>query len=258
MSFADRINSQIETYINIISEKFSLDEDELKNIWYGNSESSKTEKKTKEVKTKTSIKSSSSSSEGCAFILTRGDRKGDPCGKKCASTSEYCSTHNNQLSKKKDKEVKSSVPNVKPLASRQKEKILKAIPNSPYFSHPPTGLVFEEKVMNDEKKQYVIGKLNGTDIVELNESDKELCQAQNFKISSYPESLRKESTTVTTKRKVSVGKVPIGKKSEADKHDEIVACLGLSKDEVDSENTESENIESENIEDVEEEAEDLE
>jgi hypothetical protein len=96
---ANIMSGYIQKFCQEISEKTELSCEELTEIWENVSSQKITSKTTSKPATKTTKKPMTSAYGGCVFIITRGERKGQPCGKNTTSGSTMCSAHNKSAQK---------------------------------------------------------------------------------------------------------------------------------------------------------------
>jgi len=92
--------------------------------------------------------SSSSTSSGCQHKFTRGDNKGETCGKACATGSKFCTRH-----KKGTDELE---PVAKPVEPKQSSK-----------SKAPATEVGLTPASSDDKEDYTLQRIAGTDLLRI-------------------------------------------------------------------------------------------
>ena len=190
------IKNAIEEFSKIISEKYDIEAFELENIW--NKVSSDITisivikndiKNTKNVKEKTSPKSAekneNKSEDGCPYIYTRGENKGEQCGGKTKEGVVYCSRHKKfeevgQMEKKKMPQSKTISAKAGPKKTsppkKQIDKTLRMNKEINKFWHPESELIFKSK---DER--VVIGSYKNKTINKLSDDDIMLCEQYGFK-----------------------------------------------------------------------------
>ena len=190
------IKNAIEEFSKIISEKYDIEASDLENIW--NKVSSDITisivikndiKNTKNVKKNTSPKAmeknEKKSEDGCPYIYTRGENKGEQC---CGKTKEgvvYCSRHKKfeevgQMEKKKMPQAKTISAKAGPKKTsppkKQIDKTLRMNKEINKFWHPESELIFKSK---DER--VVIGSYKNKIINKLSDDDIMLCEQYGFK-----------------------------------------------------------------------------
>jgi len=193
----DSINKSVHTFIKNISKKYNLDEEELESIW---NETEDVPQKVSRVQSsfppqlskpaqskKESPKSFKGSEvEGCPYLFTKGEKKGEICGSNPKGDCVYCSRHKKYegLSPKQKK----TLPTPKKSVSSTIKSARKTSPESKTVDvilrkhriigqhwHSATGIVF-----NDE---YVaIGKCENDKLVPLTEEDINTCKNYGFKL----------------------------------------------------------------------------
>jgi hypothetical protein len=190
------IKNAIEEFSKIISEKYDIEALDLENIW--NKVSSDITisivikndiKNTKNVKEKTSPKSAekteNKSEDGCPYIYTRGENKGEQCGGKTKEGVVYCSRHKKfeevgQMEKKKMPQAKTISAKAGPKKTsppkKQIDKTLRMNKEINKFWHPESELIFKSK---DER--VVIGSYKNKTINKLSDDDIMLCEQYGFK-----------------------------------------------------------------------------
>ena len=194
------INSNIESFVKVIAEKYKLKSSELIDLWYGKStsqdvefesDSEQEEKKSSRSSAPASVESKKSNS-GCQYKSTKGKNEGALCGSKVCSESStglYCKKHIKQEQKSPKKEatkssvaVKKSVPVQKEEIKVTTEHVQKKITNFGVsknnfgnYWNEQSGLVF------DKVTKQAIGKQqqNG-DVISLTKQDIEFCKMHNI------------------------------------------------------------------------------
>jgi len=169
------VDSFLQNIIEKISNKFNIDEDELKEFIFSTKE--KSEKKTEKSEKKNENKGSSFSSmdmNTCNYVFVKGNNKGNKCGKKCSDG--YCGLHN----KPKKSPNEKIIPEAKKTEKKEKKELqLKKHTKLGVYYHEDTFLVFD---VNTESK-IVIGKIKNDKVKSLEEEDVELCKKYAFKFS---------------------------------------------------------------------------
>ena len=215
------INSNIESFVKVVADKYKLKSSELIDLWYGKSNStgpgpSNTSEGTdKEVEfeseseeeTKSSSKSNSSGQKsGCQYKSTKGKNEGSLCGSKVCSESStglYCKKHIKQEQKSPKKEAPKSTT-VKKTAPVQKEETKVSIEhvqkkitnfgvsknNFGNYWNEQSGIVFDKVTKQAIGKQQQNGDVNA-----LTKQDIEFCKMHNiaYKLPTNIVSSQKES-----------------------------------------------------------------
>ena len=209
------INSNIESFVKVVADKYKLKSSELIDLWYGKSNSNTSEGTDKEVEfeseseeeTKSSSKSNSSGQKsGCQYKSTKGKNEGSLCGSKVCSESStglYCKKHIKQEQKSPKKEapksttVKKTVPVQKEETKVSIEHVQKKITNFGVsknnfgnYWNEQSGIVFDKVTKQAIGKQQQNGDVNA-----LTKQDIEFCKMHNiaYKLPTNIVSSQKES-----------------------------------------------------------------
>lgn len=182
------IKNAFSEYIELISEKYNIDKKDLENILQNNSIKIENSKKETPVKEKVNATPNIENTEGCPYIFTKGENKGDKCNSKPKTNCEYCSKHQKfegvgQVEKKKLPKAK-SISSASSVASKkgktpekkQIEKIIRLNSEIDRWWNVETELVFKSR---DER--YVVGSYRNGKINELTSDDILLCEQYGFK-----------------------------------------------------------------------------
>lgn len=200
-NFTNDFEHLINKFCDELSEKFSLDKDDVSEVWKDLSGVKATASKATASKTtaskpstskttsskttasKTSSKPSSPDKSTCPYVFSKGDKSGSVCGSSSKSGATYCSKHSKfEGIGQEQKPTKKVVPS----ASKAKKDeslvpivsgpVLKLNKNLNKFWHSVSGMVFKSK---DDK--VVIGKCVDDKLVPLSSEDFETCKKYRFK-----------------------------------------------------------------------------
>jgi len=199
------INNVIGEYNKKLSEKFSLDSDELQKLW---KEISGSEVKIKAVKQKKSddasetgsVKSSKSKKSiegGCPYVFAKGKNQGETCGSKPKDSGTYCGKHQKcegvcqtekvkspvgkkSISESSEKKDKKPVKKKTQIVIRLNKKLDK-------YWNPETTLVFKSK-----EDRVVIGSFKDEKFEELTADDIVTCEKYGFKYENTQKNLSEE------------------------------------------------------------------
>lgn len=187
------INSNIESFVKVVAEKYKLKSSELLDLWNGKSSSQEVEfeSDSEQEEKKTSVSSKAKPNAGCQYKSTKGKNEGTLCGSKVCSESStglYCKKHIKQEQKSPKKEAtKSSVARKTAPVQKEETKVTtehvqKKITNFGVsknnfgnYWNEQSGLVF------DKVTKQAIGKQqqNG-DVTSLTKQDIEFCKMHNI------------------------------------------------------------------------------
>ena len=187
------IDNYIEQFISNISEKYEIDKDELQKLWDSGNLSNvevksldKTQKKTitKPSPTKTDD-SSTSGSEGCPYVYTKGEKEGQVCNIKPKGGVVFCTRHKKyEGMEPKQKKI---LPSTKKSIGgntvvTKKEPVKKEVNTVPRKNkaidmlwHSATGMVFKSA-----KERIVVGKCVNDKVLPLTKDDIEICMSHSF------------------------------------------------------------------------------
>ena len=210
-SIANIINKNINEYITKLSEKYSLDIDELQALWSevsGSSSKKKTASKKKkedsdsENEEKPKKQSKKNVDGGCPYLFIKGKNEGNICGSKPKDGATYCSRHSKhegvgQKEKKKIPTAKKisekAAPKEKSSPSQKPKMIIRINKDLDKYWNPESCLVFKSK---DER--VVIGSYRDEKFEKLNDEDILLCEKYGFKYEK-PEVEKKVETKAEKK-----------------------------------------------------------
>jgi hypothetical protein len=123
--------------------------------------------------------------QGCVFKITRGEKRGEKCGKKTKG-GEYCFRHEKSVFKKSDvdekKEKKITKPreckrSISPVRKELGTRVLRKHPILDVLYHNETNLVFRSA-----RNRSVIGVIRDDKVCDLNEDDVEIAKKWSFAI----------------------------------------------------------------------------
>ena len=192
------IRVSVHNYVRIISDKYDLDFDELINMWENSNTSTPkstpkmstpktTTPKTTTPKTTTpkSPSEASSSSDGCPYVYTKGEKEGQSCGIKPKGGVIYCTRHKKyegQEPKQKKivpcakKSIAGSTPSkVAVPVAKEVNTVLRKNKIIDKLWHSSTGMVFKSA-----KERVVIGKCVDDKFLPLDKDDINICMAHSF------------------------------------------------------------------------------
>jgi hypothetical protein len=130
---------------------------------------------------------------GCVFKITRGNKKGENCGKNTKDGGEYCFRHEKSISKKSNEKIpekkaakprerlRSSSPVKKELGTR----VLRKHPVLEVLYHSETNLVFRSA-----RNRVVIGVIRDDKVCDLDKDDFEIAKKWSFEIEDSCEGAR--------------------------------------------------------------------
>ena len=197
------INNVIGEYNKKLSEKFSLDSEELQKLW---KEISGSESKVKAVKQKKSddvsetgsVKSSKSKKSiegGCPYVFSKGKNEGETCGSKPKDSGTYCGKHQKcegvgQTEKAKSPVGKKSISETtekKEPAKKKSQIVIRLNKKLDKYWNPETTLVFKSK-----EDRVVIGSFKDEKFHELTSDDIVVCEKYGFKYENNSKNLSEE------------------------------------------------------------------
>ena len=196
------VNKHILEFLGEVANKYSLNKDELKDMWTGVSSTPQNEVKEKKTKKKTAPRSKEKKTDEnvviCNYIFTaKSKTPGKQCTTKACEGSTTCKKHQSSTTPKttekktsKKSEETSTPPVIKKIEDSKPTFVVKKNADG-YFVYNQTGLV-----LNSEKKvyaRYVKGE-NETSgkLVDLTAEDLELCKQHNLK-AEVPKHLKGEN-----------------------------------------------------------------
>ena len=177
------IKYALEEYIKRITDKHDISSSDLESLWNDVSSDMKISISTRNLTTKNNSKSptqedTSSTTNVCSYLFSKGAKKGEICGSK-TKIGTYCSRHKDHKDDS-DKDDKKKVVKPKPAKKvspvSTKSIVLrrnKDIGNKLW--HPETQLVFKST-----KDKTVIGKADGQKIIALSDDDIDNCKRMGF------------------------------------------------------------------------------
>lgn len=183
------VNEYVEKYNNVLVSKYNLSIDELRKHWSdisGQKLNYVTQQQNHLVSVQVQpqsvqVQQTEPINTGCIFILTRGDRKGKPCGKKLSDT-QYCRTHKAKMgSLSKTSESKGE-------SKQEPKNVIKLVKHKELdvMHDTSTGFVFD---VNDGAVYGIImeGVINS-----LSKKDIALCVEKGFKYKIVEKKEKKE------------------------------------------------------------------
>jgi len=227
------INTSITTFIKNVSDNYEIDKQELEKLWdsVNGSESPtcfvkpQAQKKTAIITKPSPSKSESSSndttSEGCPYVYTKGEKEGQVCNTKAKGGVVYCTRHKKyEGTEPKQKKIlpstKKSIAGNAPVTKKSPVKkevntVLRKNKAIDMLWHSSTGMVFKSA-----KERIVIGKCENDKILPLTKDDIEVCMAHSFayeeinsdseeeeeKISNEPSVPQKTANSITSKKSI--------------------------------------------------------
>jgi len=187
------IDNSIEQFINNVCENYEIDKDELLKLWDSGNLSNcevkcvdKPQKKTitKPSPTKTDI-SSTSGSEGCPYVYTKGEKEGQVCNIKPKGGVVFCTRHKKYegLEPKQKKILPSTKKSIggntvvtkKEPVKKEVNTVLRKNKAIDMLWHSATGMVFKSA-----KERIVVGKCVNDKVLPLTKDDIEICISHNF------------------------------------------------------------------------------
>lgn len=168
------VAEELDNFISILGEKYSLDPKELKHLFLTRNQATKNVRKAA-----TSKRTIDDKPATCQAKIQSGKRKGELCGRK-AVEGEYCKQHFNiHVNGGKKKNKKSSLDDFEVCKRiNTEEPILAGLIFENHYKHDDTGLVFSVDE-NDEK--IVIGRVDDENrIIPLTKDDIEICKQWRF------------------------------------------------------------------------------
>ena len=201
------IDNYIEQFISNISEKYEIDKDELQKLWDSGNLSNvevksldKTQKKTitKPSPTKTAD-SSTSGSEGCPYVYTKGEKEGQVCNIKPKGGVVFCTRHKKYegMEPKQKKILPSTKKSIggntvvtkKEPVKKEVNTVLRKNKAIDMLWHSATGMVFKSA-----KERIVVGKCVNDKVLPLTKDDIEICMSHSFAYEEINSKLQDKST----------------------------------------------------------------
>ena len=183
------IDNSISNFINNVSEKYEIDKEELEKIWACGNLTTCDIKPQKKIITKPSPSktdaSSTSGSEGCPYVYTKGEKEGQVCNIKPKGGVTFCTRHKKYegMEPKQKKILPSTKKSIGANTSIAKKEPVKKEVNTVLRKnkaiymlwHSATGMVFKSA-----KERIVIGKCENDKVLPLTQNDIEICMAHSF------------------------------------------------------------------------------
>ena len=183
------IDNSISNFINNVSEKYEIDKEELEKIWACGNLTTCDIKPQKKIITKPSPSktdaSSTSGSEGCPYVYTKGEKEGQVCNIKPKGGVTFCTRHKKYegMEPKQKKILPSTKKSIGANTSIAKKEPVKKEVNTvlrknkaiDMLWHSATGMVFKSA-----KERIVIGKCENDKVLPLTQNDIEICMAHSF------------------------------------------------------------------------------
>jgi hypothetical protein len=181
------IDNYIKQFINNVCENYEIDKDELLKLWDSGNFSNfdvncvnKSQKKTitKPSPTKTDI-SSTSGSEGCPYVYTKGEKEGQVCNIKPKGGVVFCTRHKKYEGiEPKQKKILPSTKKSNTVVTKKEPEVNPVLRNNKAIDmlwHSATGMVFKSA-----KERIVVGKCVNDKVLPLTKDDIEICMSHNF------------------------------------------------------------------------------
>ena len=183
------IDNSISNFINNVSEKYEIDKEELEKIWACGNLTTCDIKPQKKIITKPSPSktdaSSTSGSEGCPYVYTKGEKEGQVCNIKPKGGVTFCTRHKKYEgmepkqkkilpSTKKSIGANTSVAKKEPV-KKEVNTVLRKNKDIDMLWHSATGMVFKSA-----KERIVIGKCENDKVLPLTQNDIEICMSHSF------------------------------------------------------------------------------
>jgi len=197
------INNVIDEYNKKLSEKFSLDSEELQKLWkeISGSEVKVVKKKKSDDASETgSVKSSKSKKSiegGCPYVFAKGKNQGETCGSKPKDGGTYCGKHQKCEGVGQTEKVKSPVGKKSISESSEKKDkepvkkktqiVIRLNKKLDKYWNPETTLVFKSK-----EDRVVIGSFKDEKYEELTADDIVTCEKYGFKYENNTKNLPEE------------------------------------------------------------------
>jgi len=197
------INNVIDKYNKKLSEKFSLDSEELQKLWkeISGSEVKVVKKKKSDDASETgSVKSSKSKKSiegGCPYVFAKGKNQGETCGSKPKDGGTYCGKHQKCEGVGQTEKVKSPVGKKSISESSEKKDkepvkkktqiVIRLNKKLDKYWNPETTLVFKSK-----EDRVVIGSFKDEKYEELTADDIVTCEKYGFKYENNTKNLPEE------------------------------------------------------------------
>lgn len=221
---SNNIRISVHTFIKKVSDKHDIEFEELINMWENvdtdgvfqsppkpvlktkpNTEQLYQDTKDEETKKDKNIKSLSkvtdnTSSNGCPYIYTKGEKEGESCGIKPKGSVVYCTRHKKyegQEPKQKKvvpcakKSIAGNTPSkVSAPVAKEVNTVLRKNKVIDKLWHSSTGMVFKSA-----KERVVIGKFVDDKILSLTQDDINICMSHSF---AYDESWKEDEVEEVT------------------------------------------------------------
>lgn len=200
------INTSVSEFIQNVSLKYNLNNDDLMKMWDQTSSSVSDTKIISKPSVKESVRTSpaktegSSSGDGCPYIYTKGEKEGQSCNIKPKGGTVFCTRHKKYegIEPKQKKILPSSKKSISPNTTSKKipaintvNTVLRKNKALDKLWHLATGMVFKSV-----KERIVIGKCVNDKLLPLSNDDIEVCMAHSFAYEILPDN---EQVNVITK-----------------------------------------------------------
>jgi len=195
------INNTINEYNLLISKKFNIDIEELKNLWTGKFDGvvKQSKKSSKTVSEKSSVNGGDDDIK-CIYKFIKGKQQGENCNKSTKNGTQFCSKH----SKFEEEGQKDKKPKLPKIDSKSPDRIIKLNKELNKWWHKESKLVFKSS-----KDKVVIGTYKNDEYKPLTNDDISECEKYGFKYE-----LEEMPIKSIEKKKEEIPIKPIEKKKE--------------------------------------------
>ena len=172
-SIESSINNTVNEYNLLISDKFNIDIEELKNIWTNTFEGVMKQSKkssSKNVSEKSSVNGGDDEIK-CVYKFIKGKQQGESCNKSTKNGTRFCSKHS-KFEEDGQKE-KHKLPKVE---SKSPDRIIKLNKELNKWWHKESKLVFKSS-----KDKVVIGTYKNNEYKPISKDDISECEKYGFK-----------------------------------------------------------------------------
>jgi hypothetical protein len=197
------INNTINEYNLLISEKFNIDVEELKNIWTSTFDGmvKQSKKSSKTVSEKSSVTGGDDDIK-CIYKFIKGKQQGENCNKSTKNGTQFCSKHSKfETDGQKDKK-----PKLPKIESKSPDRIIKLNKELNKWWHKESKLVFKSS-----KDKVVVGTYKNDEYKQLTKDDISDCEKYGFKY-ELEEDNNIDKKTVEKKKETVIK--PVEKKKE--------------------------------------------
>ena len=165
------INNTVNEYNLLISKKFNIDIEELKNIWTNTFEISK-KSTSNTVSEKSSVIGVDEDDIKCNYKFIKGKQQGENCNKSTKNGTQFCSKH----SKFEEDGQKDKKPKLPKVESKSLDRIIKLNKDLNKWWHKESKLVFKSS-----KNKVVVGTYKNDEYKTLTKDDISECEKYGFK-----------------------------------------------------------------------------